>query len=227
MESPRSYNTFGVFKASSFQYTVPDLIADSFIVCLQPSLSISSLRSKRKALCKRLVTCISEIVSHPPASDTLLRLAETRIASAVGLGPSSRLTGSLAFFGITTSTGKACPVTPYSGQKVCSSVLLHYRYLNLGLKILYLALLALQVILGLGNRPKAERFAYAASIWLFGFLALYLVINTLYLTAMALCPMQAKIKVALDAGQSLASVLISGTYAPIVSGFGRFWLSDV
>lgn len=54
---------------------------------------------------------------------------------------------------------------------------------NTALKIVYVSLLCLQVILGLGNRPKAERFAYAMSFWIFGLLALYLVVNTLYLTA--------------------------------------------
>lgn len=88
---------------------------------------------------------------------------------------------------------------------------------NLGLKILYLGLLCLQIILGLGNRPKAERFAYAMSIWLFGFLALYLVVNTLYLTGMALCPMKEQVMDAIDAGGSLYDVFFSGTFAPIVS----------
>lgn len=87
---------------------------------------------------------------------------------------------------------------------------------NTGLKMAYLALIALQIILGLGNRPKAERFAYTMSIWLFGLLALYLVTNTLYLTAMALCPMQSKINEALDKGQSVIQIFTNGTFGPIV-----------
>lgn len=85
--------------------------------------------------------------------------------------------------------------------------------------MVYLALLALQIILGLGNRPKAERFAYAMSMWLFGLLAMYLVVNTLYLTGMALCPMQIKINEALDSGKSVITVFTDGTFGPIVSVF--------
>lgn len=95
--------------------------------------------------------------------------------------------------------------------------LLARRLVNTGLKMVYLALLALQIILGLGNRPKAERFAYAMSMWLFGLLAMYLVVNTLYLTGMALCPMQIKINEALDSGKSVITVFTDGTFGPIVS----------
>lgn len=87
----------------------------------------------------------------------------------------------------------------------------------MGLKILYLGLIALQIILGLGNRPKAERFAYAMSIFLFGLLALYLILNTLYLTAMALCPMQSKINEALKNGDTVIQIFTNGTFGPIVS----------
>ena len=102
---------------------------------------------------------------------------------------------------------------------------------NDGLKIVYIALLCLQVILGLGNRPKAERFAYAASIWIFGILALYLILNTLYLTAMALCPMRIKIEDALANGETIFSVLLGGTFAPIAAGligtFGIWIMASV
>jgi chitin synthase len=87
----------------------------------------------------------------------------------------------------------------------------------MGLKMLYLGLLALQIILGLGNRPKAERFAYAMSFCLFGILALYLIVNTLYLTAMALCPLQTQIDRALDDGQTVIEIFTNGTFGPIVS----------
>lgn len=106
-----------------------------------------------------------------------------------------------------------------------------FSMVNDGLKIVYIALLCLQVILGLGNRPKAERFAYAASIWIFGLLALYLVLNTLYLTAMALCPMQIKIQDAIANGDTILSVLLGGTFAPIAAGligtFGIWIIASV
>lgn len=71
-----------------------------------------------------------------------------------------------------------------------------------------------------GNRPKAERFMYALSIWVFGIMAIYLVANTLWLTAMAICPMQDKVLAAMAKGQTLASVIFTGmtgaTFLPIV-----------
>ena len=77
--------------------------------------------------------------------------------------------------------------------------------LNWALEVLYLALVALQVILALGNRPKGERLtcasarpdradpADALSFWIFAFLSLYLIANTVYLTIMAFCPLNATI----------------------------------
>lgn len=63
---------------------------------------------------------------------------------------------------------------------------------------------------------------YALSFWVFGIMAIYLVANTLYLTAMAICPMQAKVQEALDKGQTIASVIFTGTtgatFLPIVGG---------
>lgn len=92
--------------------------------------------------------------------------------------------------------------------------------------MLYLGLLALQIILGLGNRPKAERFAYALSFWLFGLLALYLIVNTLYMTAMALCPMQSQIDKALDKGATVIQIFTNGTFGPIVSDRTRSWMNN-
>ena len=54
-------------------------------------------------------------------------------------------------------------------------------------------------------------------MWLFGLLAMYLVVNTLYLTGMALCPMQMKIDEALKNGKSVITVFTDGTFGPIVS----------
>ena len=102
---------------------------------------------------------------------------------------------------------------------------------NTALKIIYLALLCLQVILGLGNRPKAERFAYAASMWIFGILALYLILNTFYLTAMALCPLRIKLENAVADGATVLSVILSDTFAPIAAGligtFGIWILASI
>jgi len=50
-----------------------------------------------------------------------------------------------------------------------------------------LGFLALQVILALGNRPKAEKRAYTISIAVFAFFSLYLIVCTVVLTVKAFC----------------------------------------
>ncbi|KAK1224389.1 hypothetical protein PQX77_012685 [Marasmius sp. AFHP31] len=60
------------------------------------------------------------------------------------------------------------------------------HWVNLGFKWLYLTFLALQFILALGNRPKGERGAYAATLWVYAVLSLYLLICSFWLTIKAL-----------------------------------------
>ncbi|KAF9055112.1 putative chitin synthase [Hymenopellis radicata] len=48
------------------------------------------------------------------------------------------------------------------------------HWVNLAFKWIYLAFLALQFILALGNRPKGERAAYSITLWVYAFLSLYL-----------------------------------------------------
>jgi hypothetical protein len=50
-----------------------------------------------------------------------------------------------------------------------------------------LLFLALQIILALGNRPKAERYTYTTSIAVYAFLSAYLIFNTVVLTVKAFC----------------------------------------
>ena len=49
---------------------------------------------------------------------------------------------------------------------------------NWALIVVYLSLVALQIILALGNRPKGEKFTYSFSLYAFAFLAAYLIGNT-------------------------------------------------
>ena len=44
---------------------------------------------------------------------------------------------------------------------ICSQT----HWVNQGLKWVYLAFLALQFVLALGNRPKGERMAYTVTLW--------------------------------------------------------------
>ena len=51
--------------------------------------------------------------------------------------------------------------------------------------LIYLAFLALQFVLALGNRPKGERMAYALTLWVYAFLAVYLLVCSIFLTVKA------------------------------------------
>lgn len=46
-----------------------------------------------------------------------------------------------------------------------TNLTLQTHWVNLALKWIYLAFLALQFILALGNRPKGERMAYTITLW--------------------------------------------------------------
>lgn len=80
---------------------------------------------------------------------------------------------------------------------------MHYRqthWVNFGLKALYLALLALQFVLALGNRPKGERATYNVTLWIYGILAVYLLVCSFWLTALAfkVCPHSGVTRVHID-----------------------------
>ncbi|KAI9849938.1 MAG: Chitin synthase, class 2 [Sclerophora amabilis] len=56
---------------------------------------------------------------------------------------------------------------------------------NTVLKYIYLALVLLQFILALGNRPKGSRWSYIISFVLFGLIQLYIIVLSLYLVVQA------------------------------------------
>ncbi|WAR58672.1 hypothetical protein PtB15_10B10 [Puccinia triticina] len=97
------------------------------------------------------------------------------------------------------------------------------------LKIVYLCLVALQVILALGNRPKGEKAAYLISFVIFGIFAAYLLGMTLILTIEAFCPLSAQLQAA-QGGQILV-VFMGSTYGPIFAGiagtFGIYIIASV
>ena len=49
-------------------------------------------------------------------------------------------------------------------------------------KWIYLAFLALQFVLALGNRPKGERGLYATTLYVYSFLSIYLLVCSMALT---------------------------------------------
>ncbi|KAI0326691.1 glycosyltransferase family 2 protein [Cubamyces sp. BRFM 1775] len=59
------------------------------------------------------------------------------------------------------------------------------HWVNLVLKWIYLAFLALQFVLALGNRPKGERLTYNITLWVYGLLAVYLIVCSWALTVVA------------------------------------------
>lgn len=83
--------------------------------------------------------------------------------------------------------------------------------------------LALQVILALGNRPKAEKLTYTISIAVYAFFSLYLIFCTVILTIKAFCPIKS---ILAEASGSSISVFLGSTYGPIFAGiagtFGAF-----
>lgn len=78
-----------------------------------------------------------------------------------------------------------------------------------------LAFLALQVILALGNRPKAERGLYTLTMSVYAFFSVYLIFMTVILTVKAFCPIGS---ILAASGGSAVSVFTSSTYGPIIAG---------
>ncbi|PLW33278.1 hypothetical protein PCASD_09776 [Puccinia coronata f. sp. avenae] len=103
--------------------------------------------------------------------------------------------------------------------------------LNYALKLVYLALVSLQIIMALGNRPKGEKKAYLISLCIFASFAIYLLAMTLFLTAKAFCPINIQLDEAHTTGTSQASVFMSTTYGPIFAGlagtFGIYIVSSI
>ncbi|KAI5480781.1 chitin synthase, glycosyltransferase family 2 protein [Pseudohyphozyma bogoriensis] len=100
--------------------------------------------------------------------------------------------------------------------------------LNWIFKCIYLIFLALQIILALGNRPKAERTTYTLSIAVYAGFALYLIFMTLILTVKAFCPIGEALK---NSSGNALSVFLGSTYGPIFAGiagtFGVYVLSSL
>jgi len=59
------------------------------------------------------------------------------------------------------------------------------HWVNLWFKWIYLGFLALQFVLALGNRPKGFKIAYAVTLWVYAFLAVYLIVCSIWLTVLA------------------------------------------
>ncbi|KAG8725108.1 Chitin synthase, class 2 [Ceratobasidium sp. 395] len=101
------------------------------------------------------------------------------------------------------------------------------HWINMVFKWLYLAFLALQFILALGNRPKGERMAYFITLCVFAVLAVYLIFCSLYLTVLSF--KQVSFSANSSVGQKIGE-LLSGTngvlMAALVATFGIYFISS-
>ncbi|CAH7688751.1 class III chitin synthase [Phakopsora pachyrhizi] len=102
-------------------------------------------------------------------------------------------------------------------------------WINWVFKLIYIFLVALQVIMALGNRPKGEKAAYVISFIIFGLFAAYLLSMTMILTIKAFCPLAEQINAA--HGGNAFGVLLGSTYGPIMAGilgtFGLYIASSI
>ncbi|KAI1786680.1 glycosyltransferase family 2 protein [Ganoderma leucocontextum] len=99
------------------------------------------------------------------------------------------------------------------------------HWVNFGLKAIYLALLALQFVLALGNRPKGERMTYSITLWVYAILAVYLLVCSFWLTARSFMNIPSQLK-NLSTSQVIATLFkppIGALIAAILSTFG-IWL---
>ncbi|TCD70431.1 Chitin synthase, class 2 [Steccherinum ochraceum] len=102
------------------------------------------------------------------------------------------------------------------------------HWVNLAFKWIYLAFLALQFVLALGNRPKGERGAYLLTLIAFGFFALYLLVCSFWLTvrAFAAIPGELQGKTASQVVSIFFSSQVGALVAAMVSTFGIYFIAS-
>ncbi|KAJ6484988.1 glycosyltransferase family 2 protein [Mycena vitilis] len=102
------------------------------------------------------------------------------------------------------------------------------HWVNNGFKWIYLSFLALQFVLALGNRPKGERAAYSITLWVYAFLAVYLLVCSFWLTGKAFANIPG-----LLAHKSTSEVIatffkppVGALIAAMVSTFGIYFVAS-
>ncbi|KAJ7904483.1 glycosyltransferase family 2 protein [Mycena olivaceomarginata] len=102
------------------------------------------------------------------------------------------------------------------------------HWVNNGFKWLYLSFLALQFVLALGNRPKGERFAYTATLWVYAFLALYLLVCSFWLTGKAFgnIPHELANKTTSQVIATFFKPPVGALIAAMVSTFGIYFIAS-
>ncbi|CAE6439438.1 unnamed protein product [Rhizoctonia solani] len=100
-------------------------------------------------------------------------------------------------------------------------------YINQAFEWIYLAFLALQFVLALGNRPKGERLTYFITLCVFAFLGAYLILCSIWLTVLAFKDIT--FTSGSSTGQKVEQ-LLTGTngvlMAALVATFGIYFISS-
>jgi chitin synthase len=96
------------------------------------------------------------------------------------------------------------------------------------LKWIYLSFLCLQFVLALGNRPKGERIPYVATLWVYGFLSIYLVVCSIWLTVKAFAdiPRQLAGKTSGEIALAFIKPPIGALIAAMISTFGIYFTAS-
>ena len=102
------------------------------------------------------------------------------------------------------------------------------HWVNLAFKWIYLAFLALQFVLALGNRPKGERAAYSITLWVYAVLAVYLLVCSFWLTgkAFANIPKELENKTSTQIILTFFTPPVGALIAAMVSTFGIYFFAS-
>jgi chitin synthase len=102
------------------------------------------------------------------------------------------------------------------------------HWVNLAFKWIYLAFLALQFVLALGNRPKGERTAYVLTLWVYAFLAVYLLICSFWLTIVAFMniPSELQNKTVSQVILTFFTPPVGALIAAMVSTYGIYFMAS-
>lgn len=98
------------------------------------------------------------------------------------------------------------------------------HWVNLAFKWLYLAFLALQFVLALGNRPKGEKMAYTITLYVYALLSVYLLVCSWALTIKAFIniPNELKNKTTAQVIETFFTPPVGALIAAMVSTFGIY-----
>ncbi|KIL70098.1 glycosyltransferase family 2 protein [Amanita muscaria Koide BX008] len=102
------------------------------------------------------------------------------------------------------------------------------HWINLSLKWIYLAFLALQFVLALGNRPKGERMAYTITLWVYAVLSVYLIVCSFVMTikAFAAIPSALQNKTTGQVILTFFTPPVGALIAAMISTFGIYFIAS-